>query len=329
MAAVKWGVLGAAKFAREHMAPAIHAAKGAELFALATQSTEKAAGFVDINPALKIHDTYDALLADPEVEAVYIPLPNHLHVIWTLKALAAGKNVLTEKPIAMQAREIDQIIHARDAAKKLAAEAYMIVFHPQWQRAKQLVEEGAIGRVTHVDAAFSYDNRAELTNIRNRADAGGGGIRDIGVYTYGSVRYVTGAEPAELQSKIRRENGVDVWAQVTSIMGGPQGRFTYSAMTSMRLFNRQEVVFQGDKGMIRVANAPFNPGTHDQAQLELHQPGKVTIERFPGVDQYRLQVEAFCRSVRDGVPYPCPLEFVRGTQAMIDRVFQMESAVTL
>ncbi len=330
MAAVKWGVLGAAKFAREHMAPAIHAAKGAELYALATHSAEKAAPFAEFAPGLKIHDTYDALLADPEVEAVYIPLPNHLHVVWTLKALAAGKHVLTEKPIAMHAREVDQIIHARDAAKKLAAEAYMIVFHPQWQRAKQLVEEGAIGKVTHVDAAFSYDNRSDLTNIRNRADAGGGGIRDIGVYTYGSVRFVTGAEPVELQSKIRRENGVDVWAQVTSVMGGPLGRFTYSAMTSMRLFNRQEVVFQGDKGMIRVANAPFNAGVHDQAQLELHQPGnKVTIERFPGVNQYKLQVEAFSKSVREGVPYPCPLEFVRGTQAMIDRVFQMESTVTL
>ena len=330
MAAVKWGVLGAGKFAREHMAPAIHAATGAELFALATAWPDKAEGFRDFCPGLKVHPTYDALLADPEVEAVYIPLPNHLHVIWTLKALAAGKHVLTEKPIAMHAREIDQIIHARDAAKKLAAEAYMIVFHPQWQRAKQLVEEGAIGRVAHVDAAFSYDNRADLTNIRNRADAGGGGIRDIGVYTYGSVRFVTGAEPVELQSKIRRENGVDVWAQVTSVMGGPQGRFTYSAMTSMRLFGRQEVVFQGDKGMIRVACAPFNAGTHDQAQLELHQPGgKVTIERFPGVNQYKLQVEAFGRSVREGVAYPCPLEFVRGTQAMIDRVFQMESEVNL
>lgn len=330
MAAVKWGILGAANFARQHMAPAIHAAHGAELYALATAWPDKAEGFRAFCPGLKVHASYDALLADPEVEAVYIPLPNHLHVLWTLKALAAGKHVLTEKPIAMHAREVDQIIHARDQAKKLAAEAYMIVFHPQWQRAKELVEQGAIGRVTHVDAAFSYDNRGDTDNIRNKPETGGGGIRDIGVYTYGSVRFVTGAEPVELQSKVRRENGVDVWAQVTSVMGGPQGRFTYSAMTSMRLFNRQEVVFQGDKGMIRVANAPFNAGVHDQAQLELHQPGnKVTIERFPGVNQYKLQVEAFCRSVREGVPYPCPLEFVRGTQAMIDRVFQMESAVTL
>jgi len=265
MTAVKWGVLGAAKFALDHMAPAIHAASGAQLYALATQSPEKAAGFAAFCPGLKVHSSYEALLADPEVEAVYIPLPNHLHVEWTLKALTAGKHVLTEKPIAMKADEIDQIIAARDAAKKLAAEAYMIVFHPQWLRAKELVEQGAIGNVTHVDAAFSYDNRSDLGNIRNRADAGGGGIRDIGVYTYGSVRFVMGAEPIELQSRIRRENDVDVWAQVTSVMEGPKGKFTYSAMTSMRLYNRQEVVFQGDKGMIRVANGPFNAGVHDQA----------------------------------------------------------------
>ena len=322
MKAVRWGVLGAAKFAREHMAPAIHAASGAELYALATSDPAKAAGFQAFCPGLQVHSSYDALLADPEVEAVYIPLPNHLHVVWTLKALAAGKNVLTEKPIALHVHEVDQIIQARDAAKKLAAEAYMIVFHPQWRRAKALVEQGAIGKILHVDAAFSYDNRNDTDNIRNRPETGGGGVRDIGVYTYGSIRFVTGAEPVELQARLKRENGVDTWAQVTGEMDGPTGRFTYSAMTSMRLFLRQEVVFQGETGMIRVANAPFNAGLHDQAQLELHQPGQtVTVERFPGVNQYKLQVEAFSRSVRTGEPYACPLEFVRGTQAMIDMVF--------
>ncbi|MBC7735634.1 MAG: Gfo/Idh/MocA family oxidoreductase [Candidatus Saccharibacteria bacterium] len=322
MKAVKWGVLGAAKFAREHMAPAIHAASGAEFYALATSDASKAAGFAAFNPNLKVHSSYDALLADPQVEAVYIPLPNHLHVEWTLKALAAGKHVLTEKPIGMGAREIDQIIAARNAAGLLAAEAYMIVFHPQWRRAKALVEQGAIGKVLHVDAAFSYDNRNDTDNIRNRPETGGGGVRDIGVYTYGSVRFVTGAEPVELQARLKLENGVDVWAQINAEMAGPGGQFSYSAMTSMRLFLRQEVVFQGEKGMIRVANAPFNAGVHDQAQLELHLPGQMmTVERFPCVNQYKLQVEAFSHSVRTGEAYACPLEFVRGTQAMIDMVF--------
>ena len=184
MKPVRWGILGAANFAREQMAPAIHAAKGAELAALATSSPEKAAGFQAFCPSLTIHSTYEALLADPSIDAVYIPLPNHLHVEWSLKALAAGKHVLTEKPIALQASEIDQIIAARDASGLLAAEAYMIVHHPQWQRAKAWLEAGEIGTLRHVDAAFTF-HLTDLENIRNRPDAGGGSLRDIGVYTFG------------------------------------------------------------------------------------------------------------------------------------------------
>lgn len=330
MEPVRWGVLGAANFARAHMAPAIHAARGAELYALATSSPEKAAAFREFCPQLKVHSDYDALLADPDVEAVYIPLPNNLHVLWTLKALAAGKHVLTEKPIAMHAHEIDHIIRARDASGKLAAEAYMIVHHPQWQRAREWVQSGEIGTLRHVDAAFSYLLDGASDNVRNRPETGGGSLRDIGVYTFGSARFVTGAEPAELQARVINENGVDIWAQVTGIMAGPLGRFTYSSMTSMRLCNRQEVTFQGDKGMVRVASAPFNANVFDVAEIELHRSGmQIVTERFPTANQYVLQVEAFGRSVREGTPYPCPLEFVKGTQAMMDRAFAIASEVSL
>jgi predicted dehydrogenase len=318
---VRWGILGAAKFARDFMARAIHAAEGAELVALATSDPRKAEGFAAFCPGLKVHATYEALLADPGIDAVYIPLPNHLHLEWTLKALAAGKHVLTEKPIAMKAEEIDQIIAARDATGLLAAEAYMIVHHPQWIRARQLVQEGAIGRVQHVDAAFCYDNREEPGNIRNRPETGGGGIRDIGVYTFGSARFVTGAEPDDLQARIITENGVDTWAQVTGNFEGPEGRFTYSSITSMRLFVRQEIVFQGETGMLRLT-APYNANVYGEARLEWHREGlSVRVERWPADNHYVLQVEAFCRSVTTGVPYGPTLEFARGTQAMIDRVF--------
>ena len=270
---------------------------------------------------LKVHHSYEALLADPEVEAVYIPLPNHLHVEWTLKALEAGKHVLTEKPIAMQADQIDALIAARDRTGLIAAEAYMIVHHPQWQRAKALIEEGAIGAVRHADAHFSYDNREDPGNIRNRPETGGGSIPDIGVYAYGSVRWATGAEPVALDARITREKGVDVFAQVRAEMEGPRGRFTYHAMTSMRLFPRQEVVFQGDAGLIRLT-APFNAGLFGEAQLHIFRKGRADhVERFPGARQYRNQVEAFCRSVREGTAYPWRLEDAKGTQAMIDRVF--------
>lgn len=324
---IRWGILGAAKFALNHMAPAIHAARGAELVALASSSPEKAAPFRAFAPGLRLHDSYDALLADPGVDAVYIPLPNHLHLEWSLKAIAAGKHVLTEKPMALQAAEFDQLIAARDASGLLVAEAYMIVHHPQWQKARDLIQGGAIGRVRHVDTAFSFDNGAEPGNIRNRPETAGGGIRDIGVYTYGSVRFATGAEPARLQARIRHENGVDVWAQVVGEMAGLDGAFTYSAITSMRLFPRQEVVFQGETGLIRLT-APFNAGLFGEAQVELHRAGNTSeLFRYPAVNQYVLQVEAFGRSVAEGVPYGCPLEFSRGTQAMIDTVFAVAEAI--
>lgn len=324
MKTVNWGVLGASKFALDHMAPAIHEAEGARLFALATSDPAKAERFRAFCPDLKLHADYDALLADPEVEAVYIPLPNHLHVAWTLKAISAGKNVLTEKPIAMKAPEINALIAARDASGVLATEAYMIVHHPQWQRARQLVQEGAIGRILHADAAFSYDNREDAGNIRNRPETGGGSIPDIGVYAYGSVRWVTGAEPLTFCSRITRENGVDTFAQVWGDMAGPGGRFTYGAMTSMRLPQRQEVVFQGENGLIRMTG-PFNASLFAEAQLHMLRPGQPDhIERFPGARQYRNQVEAFGRTLRDKAPYPWHLEDAKGTQAMIDIVFASE-----
>lgn len=324
---LRWGILGAAQFALNHMGPAIHAARGAELVALATSSPEKAAPFAAFAPGLRLHDSYEALLADPAVDAVYIPLPNTLHLDWSLKAIAAGKHVLTEKPMTMQAVEFDALIAARDASGRLVAEAYMIVHHPQWQKARALIAEGAIGRLEHVDTAFSYDNRTQPGNIRNRPETGGGGIRDIGVYTYGSVRFAAQAEPVTLQSRIRFEGGVDTFAQVTGEMDGPQGRFTYSAITSMRLFPRQEVVFQGTKGLIRLT-APFNAGLFGEAQVELHRGGgQSELFRYPGVNQYVRQVEAFGRSVAEGLAYDCPLEFSRGTQAMIDRVFAVATEI--
>ncbi len=320
---LNWGVLGASNFARKQMAPAIHAARGARLVALATSDAGKARGFTAFCPDLRVHDSYQALLEDPGVDAVYIPLPNALHVEWAQNAARAGKHVLVEKPIAMTAAEIDDLIALRDDTGLLIAEAYMIVHHPQWIRARELVQSGAIGTVEHAEAVFCYDNRADRANVRNDPALGGGGIRDIGVYTYSSVRFATGAEPIDLLARIRTENGVDTWAQVVGQMDGPSGRFTFSAMTSMRLSPRQEVVIQGDRGQMRLT-APFNPGIFGPAELDLRRPdGTRTIETWPQDNQYILQIENFGCTVQEGAVYPCPLEFSRGTQAMIDRVFDV------
>lgn len=320
---IRWGVLGAANFARNEMAPAIHAAKGAVLAGLATSSPDKAAPFQAFAPGLRVYDSYDALLANPEIDAVYVPLPNHLHIEWSLKALAAGKPVLTEKPIAMRAAEIDPLIAARDASGLLAAEAYMIVHHPQWQRARSLYHEGAIGMLQHIDGFFSYDNSGDPGNIRNTPETGGGSLPDIGVYTIGSARFVTGEEPTKVDAEIVWENGVDVTAHVTARF--PSARF--QATTSMRMHPRQEMTFHGSDGILRLS-APFNASVFGEARLELHRnvhrggEPDVTVERWPGVNHYVLQVEAFGRAIREAAPYPWSLEDARGTQAAIDAAFK-------
>ena len=320
---VRWGILGAAKFAREHMGPAIHMGRRGRLAALATSSPDKAAPFAALAPGLTVHDSYDALLADPEIDAGYVPLPNHLHVEWAEKALRAGKHVLVEKPLAMKAGAFDSVIALRDETGLLAAEAYMVVHHPRWQKVRELVQAGEIGELVLWDTVFSYDNRADTGNIRNRADTGGGAIPDIGVYTYGTARFVTGEEPEEiLSTEMRWEEGVDVWSHVTARFPS----FHFSGINSMRMAPRQYVAIQGDKGVITV-KAPFNAGVFDQAELTLERAGMEAVTwRWPGVNHYVCQVENFNASVLDGAEYPCPLEFSRGTQAMIDAVFEKARA---
>ena len=324
MTPIRWGILGAANFAQNHMAPAIHAAKGAELAAIATSSPDKAAGFQAFAPGLHVFDSYDALLADPAIDAVYIPLPNHLHVAWTIKALEAGKHVLCEKPIGLKTSDFDALVAARDKAGKLAAEAFMIVHHPQFIRARELVQGGAIGKLVHVDATFSFFND-DAANIRNRPEAGGGGLRDIGVYTFGSTRYVTGQDPiAVAYAKLRFDNGVDVFAQVAADFPD----FTYAATVSMRMFPHQGVTFRGETGVLSLT-CPFNANVFDTAELTLENDGLTVVsERWPAVNHYVLQVENFCHSVQTGDDYPCPLEFSRGTQHMMDMVFAAGGAPT-
>lgn len=315
MTEVRWGILGAAKFAREHMGPALTLAPGGHVAALATSDAAKAAPFRAFAPGLRVHDSYDALLADRGIDAVYIPLPNRLHVEWSLKAMRSGKHVLCEKPMAMQASDFDTLIAARDAAGVLAAEAFMIVHHPQWQRARQLLADGAVGRLARIDGAFSFSNR-DANNIRNQAALGGGGLRYIGVYVMGGVRFATGLEPTEVRSRIEWDNGVDTYAAITARFGEAD----YAAFTSIRMHPRQEITFHGEAGVLRLP-VPFNARVFGEARLELHRGTETVIERWPAVNQYELQAAAFNRAVRDGAAYACPLEFSRGTQLMMDAAF--------
>jgi len=313
---VRWGVLGAGKFAREQMAPAIHMAENAVFSAISTSDPSKAETFQAFQPGLRVFDDYDALLADDQIDAVYVPLPNHLHVEWTLKALAAGKAVLTEKPIGLDEADFDQLISARDDAGLLAAEAYMPVHHPQWGKVRDLIAEGAIGELAHVRGFFSYNNAANPGNIRNRPETAGGGLRDIGVYPFGTARFATGQEPSSVRADISWENGVDTIARVNASFQN----FTFEAVVSMRMQPFQEMSFHGDRGVLHLV-APFNPLGYREAAVQLVTDAETRVWRFPEFNQYVAQVENFGAAMRGEMTYPAPLEFSRGTQRMIDMTF--------
>ncbi|MBU2961769.1 Gfo/Idh/MocA family oxidoreductase [Citreicella sp. C3M06] len=313
---LRWGILGAAKFAREHMGPAIHAARGGTLSAIATSSPDKAAPFAEIAPGIAVFDSYESLLESPDIDAVYIPLPNALHVEWSEKAAQAGKHVLCEKPVAMDVAGVDRLIAARERSGKLIAEAWMIAHHPQYAKARALLDEGAIGPLVRIDSTHSFFND-DLANIRNRPDAGGGALGDIGVYAFGSVRLLTGQEPQViLAAEIEMQNGVDVSAHVMARFAG----FLYTGRVSMRAAPWQEMVIHGETGVIRMP-VPYNAQVFGEARVELHRSGgPVETWRFPRENHYVLQVEAFNRAVRDGADWPVPLEQSRGTRALLDAI---------
>lgn len=311
---VRWGILGAANFARTVMGPAIHMAEDAVLAAVASSSEDKIAPLKALAPGLRYHPSYDALLADPEIDAVYVPLPNHLHVEWAVKAMRAGKAVLCEKPITMSETDFDTLIAVRDETGMLVSEAFMIVHHPQWDRVRELLDREAIGKLKLVNASFTYDN-PDMGNIRNNADSGGGGLRDIGVYTFGATRIATGAEPVAMpHARVERENGVDTYsANVFDF-----GEFELHSVVSTRMADRQEVSFHGTGGRI-VVKCPFTPLKVAQAELRIvPDGGPETIEVFSLPNQYVIQVERFGAALREGASWPWPLESARGTQRMID-----------
>jgi predicted dehydrogenase len=285
---------------------------------LATSSIEKAAGFQAYAPDIAVYTDYDAMLADPKIDAVYIPLPNHLHVLWTIKALEAGKHVLCEKPIGLKAGDFDTLIAARDKSGLIAAEAFMISHHSQLARARELVQAGAIGDLVHIDGTFSYNNTGDLDNIRHDPSKGGGALPDIGVYPIGAARFVSGQEPKAITlSNLRYEHGVDVFAQVAADFES----CSFSAVVSMRMMDYQQMIFHGTTGVLRLT-CPFNANKADVAELILDREGAPKqVERWPAENHYVRQVENFCAAVRGEADYPVPLEWSRGTQQMLDMIY--------
>jgi len=316
----RWGVLSTAKIGREHVLPAIAESSNGVLAAVASRDVDRARNLAARFGARHAFGSYDELLVSPEVDGVYIPLPTSQHVEWAVKAADAGKHVLVEKPLALDVADIDKVIAARDRNRVIVSEAFMVTYHPQWAKVRQLIADGAIGRLRHVQGAFSYFNK-DPDNMRNRVDLGGGALPDIGVYPTVVTRFSTGQEPQRVQARVARDAsfGTDVYSSVKVDFGS----FELSFYLSTQMAARQLMVFHGDEGYIEV-RTPFNAAIYGDHVVELwnQSHSEATTFRFPNTKQYVLQSEAFVRAAQGEDVRVFELEDSIRNQKLIDAVFR-------
>ncbi len=321
---VVWGVLGAARIAKVRVVPGMKGSPLLDVRAVASRDGAKARAAAAEMGLARAYGSYEELLADPEIEAVYNPLPNHLHVPWTVKAMEAGKHVLCEKPIALTAAEAEQLLAARARTGRLVAEAFMVRFHPQWLRARQIAREGGIGEVRSIATQFNYNN-PDPANIRNMADIGGGGLYDIGCYAILTARFVFGAEPVRAVSLIDRDPATKVdrvSGGLVDFGGGRQLTFTVSTQTALS----QRVQIFGGKGRIEIP-VPFNPTPGQESSIVVDDGrdlygGGARTETFAPCDQYGLQGEAFARAVRGVEALAYPIEDAIANMRAIDALYR-------
>jgi len=320
---VRWGVLGVARIATEKVIPAMQKGEWGEMVAIASRDGERAREAAKISGIPKAYGSYEDLLKDPEVEAIYNPLPNHLHVPWSIRAAEAGKHVLCEKPIAMSVDECRKLIAARDRTGVKIGEAFMVRTHPQWLRARELVRSGEIGDLRAIMGAFSYFNR-DPDNVRNVAEFGGGGLMDIGCYPIQISRFFFEAEPTSVSGLIERDPQWQVDRLTSAVLGFPSGHAVFTCST--QLVPYQTIQILGTKGRIGV-EVPFNPSPDRGTRLIVDNGvdlwgGGIRIEEQPPCDQYTIQGDLFSRAIRGDGEVPTPLEDSLGNMAAIEAVFE-------
>jgi predicted dehydrogenase len=328
MRKVKWGILGAAKIARQRVIPGMQKSDLCEVTAIASRDLAKGQAAASELGVPKAYGSYEEMLADPEIEAIYNPLPNHLHVPWSIRAAEAGKHVLCEKPIGMNAAEVRQLMAVRDRTGVVIGEAFMVQTHPQWARIVELVRSGRIGQLRSAIGAFGYFN-TDPANVRNILAYGGGGLMDIGCYPIKTARMVFGEEPLRVASTMVRDaalTGVDVLT--SAILEFPSGTCVFTC--SMQLAAHQSMRFYGTKGFI-APEIPFNatPGGTSRITIDdgrdLSGGGRV-VEEFAACDHYTLQGDRFSRAVREGGAPPVPLEDSIRNMAVIDAIVRAEES---
>jgi predicted dehydrogenase len=319
---VRWGVLGCASIAVHKVVPAMQRSARCDVIAIASRSAPRAQETAGVLGIPRAYGRYEDLLADADVEAVYIPLPNHLHAEWTGRAAEAGKHVLCEKPLAMNAPEAARMVEGCREAGVALMEAFMYRLHPLWRRAHELVADGTVGELETIQAFFSYRN-VDPANIRNIAAYGGGALMDIGCYPINVARWFFAGEPDRIVASLRTDAtfGTDVLTSAILEFSGRQAAFTCST----RIEDDQRVHLVGTAGRL-VVPIPFNIPPDRPTQLVLASGGNPPVEpaletiEVAAADPYTVQGDAFASAVREGTPVPLPPEDAIGNMTVIERI---------
>jgi predicted dehydrogenase len=323
MEPVRFGVISTAKIGIRKVIPALQRSARCRVLAIASRDPTRARAAAEALGIPRAYGSYAELLRDPEIEAVYNPLPNHLHVPISIEAAAAGKHVLCEKPIALTAAEAQKLVEARDHAGVVIQEAFMVRCHPQWLRARELVRAGRIGQLRVVQGSFSYMN-TDPANVRNQAGIGGGGLYDIGCYPIVTARFLFEAEPIRVASQIEYDPNFETDRLASVLLQFSTGQALFYCSTQLVPYQRMQIL--GTAGRIEI-EIPFNAPpdrpcrifVDDGSQLG---DGSARLETFDMVNQYTVQGDLFARAIREGTPLPFPLEDAVNSMRVLDAVFR-------
>ncbi len=316
---VRWGILSTAKIGTEKVIPAMQQGELSEITAIASRDADRARAAADALGIPKSYGSYEELLADPDIDAIYNPLPNHLHVSLSIQALEAGKHVLCEKPIGLTSGEGQQLVDAGAAHPELKLmEAFMYRHHPQWQRARQIVADGGVGELRTIQTAFAYFND-DGENIRNIADIGGGGMMDIGCYAISVARFIFDAEPDRVVGIVEYDETFGTDRLASAMLDFGRGTGTFSCSTQLTPYQRVNIF--GTTGRVEI-EIPFN-APPDRPCLMWHETGDGIEEiEFPVCDQYTIQGELMSQAILDDTPVPTPIADAVANMKVIEAVFE-------
>jgi predicted dehydrogenase len=320
---LRFGVLSTANIGLKKVIPAMQQGEFTTVTAIASRDLAKAREAAAKLGIPAAYGSYEELLADPNIDAIYNPLPNQLHIAWTTKAAEAGKHVLCEKPLSMDVAEAKTLLDVRARTGVKICEAFMIRSAPQWLRVRQLLDEGRIGEVRAVNSHFSYFN-VDSANIRNKIETGGGAMYDIGCYCIQASRFAFGQEPRRVVGLVDRDAQMGTDRLSSAILDFGSGQAIFTCSTQQIPFQRVQIL--GTRGRIEL-EIPFNAPNDRPTRLFIDATGDlsfggITMESFPAADQYTLQGDAFARAVLENIEVPVPLEDSIGNMAVIEAIFR-------